>query len=74
MQRYKNLGENSGVRYYEVGDDFIKVQFSDGKTYVYTNQTASAEKIKMMKNLAEIGQGLNSYIMKNARTAYSAKY
>lgn len=74
MQRYKNLGGNSGVRYYEVGDDFIKVQFSDGKTYIYTNQTAGAEKIKMMKILAEIGQGLNSFIMKNARTAYSAKY
>ena len=74
MQRYKNLGGNSSVRYYETGNDFIRVLFSDGKTYVYTSQKAGAEKIRMMKILAEIGQGLNSYIMKNTRTAYSAKY
>ena len=74
MQKYKNLGGNSSIRYYEAGNDFIRVLFSDGKTYVYTSQKAGAEKIKIMKILAEIGQGLNSKKKKNARTAYSAKY
>ncbi|MBI4003280.1 MAG: hypothetical protein HY348_16060 [Nitrospira defluvii] len=35
MERYKNLNRNSGVVAYEIGPDFIKVQFSDGAIYLY---------------------------------------
>ena len=34
MERYQNLGGNSGVVAYEIGQDFIRVQFSDGSIYL----------------------------------------
>ena len=30
MKRYRNLGGDSGIVAYEDGEDFIRVQFSDG--------------------------------------------
>ncbi len=39
LQTYQNLSGESGVRAYEIGDDFIKVEFSNG-TYLYTYQSA----------------------------------
>lgn len=35
MKRYRNLGENSGIVAYEDGENFIRVQFSDGSIYLY---------------------------------------
>lgn len=29
MERYRNLGGNSGVYAYEIGSNYIKVQFKD---------------------------------------------
>lgn len=36
MERYKNLGGDSGVSDYKIGDDSITVQFSTGEIYLYT--------------------------------------
>jgi hypothetical protein len=33
MERYKNLGRDSGVTGYELGDGSITVQFDDGSRY-----------------------------------------
>lgn len=30
METYKNLGGDSGVSAFEIGDGYIKVKFSDG--------------------------------------------
>jgi len=35
MERYQNIGGNSGVSAYAIGSDFIKVQFKDGSIYLY---------------------------------------
>lgn len=35
MERYNNFRGRSGVRAYEIGVDFIKVQFNDGDIYQY---------------------------------------
>ena len=35
MKRYRNLGGDSGIVAYEDGEDFIRVQFSDGSIYLY---------------------------------------
>jgi hypothetical protein len=40
MERYKNLGGDSGVVAYEIGADSIKVGFSDGSLYLYTYGSA----------------------------------
>ena len=52
MQRYRNLAGDAGVVAYETGIDFIRVQFTDGDTYLYTYQSAGASNIEHMKELA----------------------
>lgn len=74
MQRYLNRGGDSGVLSYEIGPDYIKVRFSTGTTYVYTSTSAGASHIENMKQLAQNGVGLNSYINTRVRTKYSSKY
>ncbi len=73
MERYSNLGGNSGIAAYESGPDFIRVQFSDGAVYLYTYASAGSHNIERMKQLARSGQGLNSFINTNARKAYARK-
>lgn len=73
MERYANLGGDSGVVGYEIGNDFIRVQFSDGSIYVYTYASAGASNIEQMKKLARNGQGLNAFINRNVRKAYARK-
>lgn len=73
MQRYKNLGGDSGVSFYEIDTDCIKVQFSDGAIYLYTNNSAGVHNINEMKHLASIGRGLNSFINKHVRKKYASQ-
>lgn len=68
MTPYKNLSGDSGVVEYETGDDFIKVRFkTSNKVYVYTHHSAGATHINEMKRLADIGQGLATYLAQNTR-------
>ena len=65
MIRYKSSsGKSSGVKGYEIGDDFITVQFAT-HTYLYTYASAGKIVIEQMKNLAEINEGLSTYISQN---------
>ena len=73
MQTYKNLGGNSGISAYEIFDDYIAIQFSDGSIYEYSKMSAGSDNIEQMKILACNGQGLNSFVMRKVRTKFSAK-
>ena len=73
MERYKNLGGDSGVSDYKIGDDSITVQFSTGDVYLYTYSSAGSTHIEEMKLLAVTGEGLNSYINKYVRKGYESK-
>lgn len=73
MERYRNLGGDSGVLAHEVGPDFIRVEFSDGAQYLYTYASAGTQFIEQMKELARRGQGLNSFINRFVRKAYARK-
>jgi hypothetical protein len=73
MERYKNLGGDSGVVAYESGSDFIRVQFSDGGVYLYTDAITGAHNVEHMKQLAQGGQGLNAFINTTVRKAYARK-
>jgi hypothetical protein len=73
MQWYKNTNGDSGISAYEYGPDFIRVQFSDGAVYLYTNSSAGIQNIMTMKKLADQGNGLNSFINKNVRKSYARK-
>jgi len=73
MERYKNLGGKSGIVAYEVEDDGIKVQFSDGMVYLWNNQSAGADNVDQMKALAAAGRGLNSFIMRRVKNDWASK-
>lgn len=73
MERYRNLGRNSGIRAYEIRKDSIIIQFSDGGTYLYNYSSAGSLNIEKMKTLALRGQGLNSFISITIRKKYASK-
>jgi len=55
MEPYKDIDGDSGVYAYEIGVDFIRVQFEDGGVYLYTYASAGSQNIERMKNLARTG-------------------
>jgi len=73
MQYYKNINGDSGVQAYEYGADFIRVKFSTGAVYVYTNASAGPQNIAEMKKLADEGKGLNAFINLKVKKLYARK-
>ena len=73
MVRYQNLGGNSGVYAYEIGNGNITVQFNDGATYLYTTASAGTYNISYMQQLAVAGRGLNSFISTTVKKGYATK-
>jgi hypothetical protein len=65
MKVYRDINANSGISAYDYGVDWIKVRFKDGKTYEYQASKIGLAYITAMKELADAGDGLNSYIMRN---------
>lgn len=70
MQPYGNLSGGSGVKAYEIGRDFIRVQFVDDRIYRYSYTSAGRGRIEQMKRLAASGKGLSTYISQHVRDAY----
>ena len=73
MERYRDIGRNSNIYSYEIGSDYINVQFKDGSIYKYTYSSAGTTNIEQMKKLAINGKGLNSFINTSVRKKYSSK-
>jgi hypothetical protein len=73
MERYKNLGGNSGVVSYDIVNDSITVQFRDGSVYLYNNYNPGSGNVEHMKSLAISGRGLNGFISSVIRKNYSRK-
>lgn len=74
MPAYENKGGNSGVVYYEITADSITVEFRDGWKYVYDADKPGAATVAKMKELAQAGQGLNSYISSVVKKNFSRRY
>ena len=73
MERYKNLNGNSGIVAYEIGEDFVRVKFSSGGIYLYTNESAGKNNLYQMKKLAVGGRGLNSFINRYVKYKYAIR-
>lgn len=69
MTLYRCSNGNSGVYSYDIGLDYIEVEYKDENPsiYRYSYKSAGKEKVEKMKELAQNGYGLNSFINKNAR-------
>lgn len=70
MKKYLNYGCDSSVQYYDIASDSITVYFSDGSSYTYSYASTGMYHVERMKELAEVGEGLNHYIMKNCKYDY----
>nr|WP_215728721.1 hypothetical protein [Acinetobacter nosocomialis] len=71
VERYLDLDGDSGVFAYEIGDTYIRVQFDRTfKIYTYSYRSAGVARVEDMKQLARNGDGLNSYIMRYAKTLF----
>ncbi len=73
MTPYKNLSRTSGVVAYEIAPDSIEVEFDDGASYLYTEKSAGASNLERMKDLAEAGLGLSTFIVRHVRKAYATR-
>ena len=71
MENYHNIGGNSNIESYEIGDDYISVWFKRAsKPYMYSYSSAGESHVETMKELAKQGSGLNSYIMNNVKNDF----
>jgi len=73
MTPYANRGGDSGVAAFEVGADFIVVQFTTGARYLYNHAATGAANIARMKELALDGHGLNEFINRHVRKLYARR-
>ncbi len=73
MERYKNRSGDSGIVAYEIGGDYVKVQFHDGAIYIYNYQSAGKDNVEQMKKLAVSGERLNSFINRTVKKQYAVK-
>jgi hypothetical protein len=52
VQAYKDLSGNSGVTAYELGPDYIDIEFKGGSVYRYDQMIPGKRKLESMKVLA----------------------
>ncbi|MBD4880388.1 hypothetical protein GUF80_18730, partial [Xanthomonas citri pv. citri] len=61
MQHYLDLNHDSGIANYEIGNEFIRVQFKkNSKVYTYSYSSSGYQHVENMKQLAQYGDGLNA--------------
>ena len=66
MENYRSTsGKQSGVTAYEIGTDFIKVQFIKGSIYEYTYSRDGKNNVEIMKAKARAQNGLATFISQN---------
>ena len=72
MQRYANLGGESGVAAYACRPGEIRLRFADRATvYVYTGTHPGAAHVREMQRLATAGRGLATYVNQHVRDNYA---
>jgi hypothetical protein len=74
MQRYKNRSGESGVVAYDIGAGSITVKFVSGERYLYTEDSAGADNVAKMQELAQAGHGLSAFISQHVHDRYARKF
>lgn len=71
MEYYRNVNGNSNVCAYEIGHNYIAIQFyKTARIYRYSYTKAGRNTVEYMKQLALAGHGLNSFIHRFAYNLY----
>lgn len=71
MIAYRDVDGDSGVLAYDLGANYIDVQFKGTpRIYRYSYQKAGKANVETMKELAQNGNGLNSFINTTVKYLY----
>ena len=71
MKKYLNISGNSGVNYYQIGKDYIRIWFiQTDKSYLYNYTKPGKEHVENMKAMALAGKGLSTYISQQVGENY----
>ena len=54
--------KRSNIKSFEIGDDYIIIEFRNGKKLKYTYASCGESHVKKMKQYARVSSGLYSYI------------
>ena len=73
MHRYGGNKRRSGVQGYEIGPESIDVEFSSGWVYRFSYQRPGASRVERMKQLAESGRGLSTFISKHVKNRFESR-
>ena len=62
-----------GVQAFEIGEDSIDVEFSSGWIYHFSYQKPGKPRVEKMKELAESGHGLSTFISKHVKNRFESR-
>jgi hypothetical protein len=70
MTPYGGHAKRHGVLAYEIGPESIDVEFTSGWIYRFSYEKPGALRVERMKELAESGRGLSTFISKHVKNRY----
>ena len=70
MRHYGAHTRKHGVSAFEVQLDAIDVEFTSGWVYRFSYEKTGALRVERMKQLAESGHGLSTFINRHVRNRY----
>jgi len=73
MRQYGDHTRKHGVRSFEIQEDAIDVEFTSGWIYHFTYQKPGQPRVERMKQLAESGHGLSTFINKHVRNRFESR-
>jgi hypothetical protein len=73
MRPYGGHAKSRGVIAYEVGPESIDVEFTSGWVYRFSYEKPGALRVERMKQLAESGHGLSTFISKHVKNRYESR-
>ena len=73
MQQYGGNSKKHGVRAFEIGPDSIDVEFTSGWIYHFSYQKPGQPRVEKMKQLAESGHGLSTFISKHVKNRFESR-
>jgi hypothetical protein len=73
MRQYGGHIRKHGVRAFEIQSDAIDVEFTSGWIYHFSYQKPGAPRVELMKQLAESGHGLSTFINKHVRNRFESR-
>ena len=73
MRQYGGHTRKHGVFAFEIQPDAIEVEFTSGWVYRFSYKRTGTTRVELMKQLAESGHGLSTFINRHVRNRYEVR-